>query len=134
MPDVSKLLKDARRGAGLSQAALAERLGISQAAVAKLERPGANPTVETLDRVLWAAGQRLVLSVAPRSTGVDESLIRRQLERTPAERIAGIEEMYRTAQWLRGAATTGDADAHGERPRAGSTSGPRAAAGARGAP
>ncbi len=36
---------------GWSQAAIAERLGISQQAYAKLERPGANPELETLIRV-----------------------------------------------------------------------------------
>lgn len=102
--DVPRLLKDARRRAGLSQAALARRLGVSQAAIAKLERPGANPTVETLDRVLSATGRRLTLSASPRpKVGVDESLIRRQLELTPAQRIVGIEEMYRQAQLLAGA-------------------------------
>jgi transcriptional regulator with XRE-family HTH domain len=101
---VHLLLKQARREAGLSQADLARRLGVSQVAVAKLERPGANPTVDTLDRALWAAGWRLALDVTPRRAGgVDESLIRRQLELTPAERIAGIEETYRQARALQSA-------------------------------
>jgi transcriptional regulator with XRE-family HTH domain len=91
---VASLLREARRSAGLTQADLARRLGISQAAVAKLERPGANPTVDTLDRALWATGHRLALDAQPRSAGVDESLIRRQLELSPAERIHGIESMY----------------------------------------
>jgi transcriptional regulator with XRE-family HTH domain len=102
---VPELLKDARRQAGLSQADLARRLGVSQAAVAKLERPGANPTVDTLDRVLWAAGHQLTFSSSVRPAGgVDESLIRRQLELTPAERIAGIEEMHRQMHALTEAA------------------------------
>jgi transcriptional regulator with XRE-family HTH domain len=78
----------------MTQADLAGRLQVSQAAVAKLERPGANPTVDTLDRVLWATGHRLLLEAEPRSPGVDESLIRKQLELTPAQRIRGIETMY----------------------------------------
>jgi transcriptional regulator with XRE-family HTH domain len=94
------LLRDARRRAGLTQADLAARLGISQAAVAKLERPGANPTVDTLDRALWATGHRLTLDAPERGHGVDESLIRRQLELSPAERIRGIESMYAEAQAL----------------------------------
>ena len=53
-PDL--LIRDARRAAGLTQAELAARLGISQSAIAKLEREGSNPTVETLDRVLRAHG------------------------------------------------------------------------------
>ncbi len=92
--NIPALLRDARRAANLTQADLAGRLGISQAAVAKLERPGANPTVETLERAVWATGRRLLLGTEARDSGVDESLIRRQLELTPAERIRGIEEMY----------------------------------------
>ncbi len=92
--DVPALLRGARQRTGLTQADLARRLGVSQVAVAKLERPGANPTVDTLDRALWATGHRLTLDAAARSPGVDESLIRRQLELSPAERIRGIESMY----------------------------------------
>lgn len=90
----ASLLREARRRAGLTQAELAKRLGISQAAVAKLERPGANPTVDTLDRALWATGHQLMLDAPARGRGVDESLIRRQLELSPAERIRGIESMH----------------------------------------
>lgn len=90
-PDL--LIRDARRAAGLTQAELAERLGVSQSAVAKLEREGANPTVGTLDRVLRATGHRLQLIAPAWSDGVDESLIRQALERTPAERIKCVERM-----------------------------------------
>jgi transcriptional regulator with XRE-family HTH domain len=50
------LVRDARRAAKLTQAELAQRLGMSQPAIAKLERPDANPTVRTSDRVLRATG------------------------------------------------------------------------------
>ncbi len=96
----STLLKHARHRAGLTQAELAQRLGVSQVAVAKLESPRANPTVDTLDRALWAMGHRLTLDAPERTPGVDESLIRQQLERSPAERIRGIEAMYAQAQQL----------------------------------
>ncbi len=92
--NIPALLRAARRAANLTQADLAGRLGISQAAVAKLERPGTNPTVETLERAVWATGRRLLLATEARGAGVDESLIRHQLELTPAERIRGIETMY----------------------------------------
>jgi predicted RNase H-like HicB family nuclease/DNA-binding XRE family transcriptional regulator len=49
----------ARQEAELSQAALGKRLGISQQAVAKLEQPGANLTIETLERVARALGKSL---------------------------------------------------------------------------
>jgi transcriptional regulator with XRE-family HTH domain len=85
------LVRDARQAAKLSQAELAQRLGMSQPAIAKLERPGANPTVRTLDRVLRATGHRLQLIAPVWSTGVDVSLIRGQLALAPAERLRRLE-------------------------------------------
>jgi transcriptional regulator with XRE-family HTH domain len=99
MSAAASLLKDARLRVGLTQAELGRRLGISQAAVARLERPGANPTVATLEKALWATGHRLVLD-APTRQGVDESLIRRHLELPPAERLRSIETMYAEAREL----------------------------------
>jgi len=85
------LIRHARGAAGLTQAQLAKRLDLSQPAIGKLERPGANPTVRTLDRVLRATGHHLELSASPWSSGVDESLIRKQLELPPAERLRALE-------------------------------------------
>lgn len=99
MSEAASLIRKARGEAGLSQAELGRRLGMSQAAIAKLERPGSNPTVDTLDDVLWATGHRLELGTSARQPGVDESLIRQQLELPPAERLrqldAQIHEMSR---------------------------------------
>jgi transcriptional regulator with XRE-family HTH domain len=76
MSEAATLLREARHAAGLTQAALAERLDVSQAAIAKLERKGANPTVRTLDNVLWATGHRLELRAAPaRRLDADESAL-----------------------------------------------------------
>lgn len=91
MSAAATLIRKARTDAGLSQAALAKRVGVSQAAIAKLERPGSNPTIDTLDDVLWAAGQRLGLTATERQPGVDESLIRQQLELSPAERLRQLD-------------------------------------------
>jgi transcriptional regulator with XRE-family HTH domain len=95
-----KLLADARRRAGLTQADLAKRLAISQAAVAQLERADSNPRLATLDRALRAAGFDLVVTTRPRQSAVDESLIRQQLELSPVERIHGLEAMYEQARNL----------------------------------
>lgn len=95
-----KLLAEARRRAGLTQADLAKRLAISQAAVAQLERPDANPRLATLDRALRATGVQLQLTTRTRAGGVDESLIRQQLELGPAERLRGLEAMYEQAREL----------------------------------
>lgn len=100
MSESGALLKQARRKAGLTQAQLARRLRVSQAAVAKLERPDANPTVRTLDNALWATGHRLTLGATPCRPGVDESLIRQHLELPPAQRLRGIETMFAQALML----------------------------------
>jgi transcriptional regulator with XRE-family HTH domain len=100
-----KLLADARRRAGLTQADLAKRLAISQAAVAQLERADSNPRLATLDRALRAAGVELVVTTRPRQSAIDESLIRQQLELNPAERVHGLETMYEQARKL---ATAGE--------------------------
>jgi transcriptional regulator with XRE-family HTH domain len=97
--EADALIRHARRAAGLTQAELARRLGTSQPSIVKLERPGANPTVRTLDRVLRATGHHLELSAPIWSSGVDESLIRKQLELQPAERLRQLER--HTAQMRR---------------------------------
>ena len=52
-------LRWARGDAGLTQAELAERAGVSQPAIAQIENPDANPTVGTLIKVADALGFRL---------------------------------------------------------------------------
>jgi len=56
---VAVQIRWARQGAGLTQAALATRAGVSQQQIAKLERPGENPTLNTLTRVAAALGVAL---------------------------------------------------------------------------
>lgn len=58
----------ARRAAGLTQAQLARRAGVSQQQIAKLEHPDANPTVGTLARVARALGAELVVGLGPMVT------------------------------------------------------------------
>jgi transcriptional regulator with XRE-family HTH domain len=80
--------------AGLTQAELAARAGVPQPTIARLERPGSNPTVRTLDRVLRAAGHRLEVAAGPALPEVDETLIAARLRLTPAERLASFERDY----------------------------------------
>lgn len=104
-------LKEARRKAALTQTGLAERLGKSQATVASLERPGANPTVSTLDDALRATGHRLELRAVRHTPSVDETLIARNLRLTPAERLAAFETAQREVSALRGRARRARRDA-----------------------
>jgi transcriptional regulator with XRE-family HTH domain len=92
------LVAEARRGAGITQTELARRLGTTQSAIARLERPGSNPTVAQLDRAIAGAGRRLELTVVSPSGNVDESLIVEQLKLTPAERLRAFEAAYADAR------------------------------------
>ena len=50
---------------GLTQAELAERMGTTQSAIARIEGGGTRPTLETLEKLARAVGQDLVLGVGP---------------------------------------------------------------------
>jgi transcriptional regulator with XRE-family HTH domain len=52
-------LRQARHHAGLTQAELARRAGVSRQQVAKVERPDSNPTLATLERLAQVLGLRL---------------------------------------------------------------------------
>jgi len=66
--DSASAIRAARRRAGLTQARLAARAGTSQATLSAYENGRKQPSVETLDRLLAAAGARL--EVAPRRVPV----------------------------------------------------------------
>ncbi len=53
----------ARTRAGLTQAELAERMGTSQSAVARLESGKARPSVATLEKLAAATGSRLRIAL-----------------------------------------------------------------------
>lgn len=76
--DLAQLVYDLRQQSGLTQTALAERMGTTQSAVARLEGGGTNPTVELLHRLGNALGIRLLLSVddggEPRSIPVSGAI------------------------------------------------------------
>jgi predicted RNase H-like HicB family nuclease/DNA-binding XRE family transcriptional regulator len=60
---VKLALRWARLRAGLTQAELARRAGLSQPAVARLEDPDHNPTLDMLERVATALGARLEVEI-----------------------------------------------------------------------
>ncbi len=63
--DFAITLTKARKSLNLTQKDLAEKLGISQPYVAKLEGGEANPTLSTIGRLLAAINLRLVTGTAP---------------------------------------------------------------------
>jgi transcriptional regulator with XRE-family HTH domain len=58
-------VRAARKRAGVSQVELAERAGMSQPSIARLERGLVSPTVITLDRIARALGTELVVDFDP---------------------------------------------------------------------
>jgi transcriptional regulator with XRE-family HTH domain len=52
-----------RTEAGLTQAELAEKMGTTQSAIARMEGGGTRPTLETLERIAVAVGGELVVGV-----------------------------------------------------------------------
>lgn len=60
-----ELLREARRRAGLSQAALAQRAGITQSVVSAYENSARQPSLPTLARLIGAAGLELDVRVQP---------------------------------------------------------------------
>lgn len=100
--DIHALLSYARAKAGLTQHALADRLGTSQSTIARLERGEGNPTLETISRFLTATGVTLRCDLTPIPTsdptvdayksGVDRTLLRANLQRSVEERLRMNEE------------------------------------------
>ncbi len=76
MRTAPEMIRRARREAGLTQAELARRAGTSQSAVAAYESGTKNPTVETLERLLRAAGRHLRSVPAPTRTKRSSRLAR----------------------------------------------------------
>lgn len=84
--NAARAVRYARRRAGLTQRALAEKAGVPQPAIARIERGTVTPRIDTVLNLMEAAG--FTLEVAPViGEGVDRSLIRAALERMPEDRI-----------------------------------------------
>jgi len=98
------LLQEARRRSGLTQAELANRAGVPQSTVAKIERGRRDPSLSTLERLVRAAGLELRIQLAPRDDH-DLQLIDGMLDLTPEERLASLEHQlaaFSNVEVLRG--------------------------------
>jgi transcriptional regulator with XRE-family HTH domain len=97
--EASALIRQARLAAGFTQAELAERTGVRQPEIARLESTGANPRIGTLKRVVAATGQSLTLGLDP-TGGVDETMIAENLRMSAGERLRQFEAAYRSVSDL----------------------------------
>jgi uncharacterized protein len=86
--DAGELIRATRRRHGLSQQRLALRTGTRQSAISRLERGDVSPSVDTLNLLLNAMGERLELGGAPLEREYDPLHRRAQAERSPEERLA----------------------------------------------
>jgi transcriptional regulator with XRE-family HTH domain len=89
--DVRRLVRDARKRAGLTQSELAFLVQTSQTAISRLERGLGWPNLFTLVTVLDAAGAELVLQARPDGDALERSLSRvAPLRRPPrVKRLSG---------------------------------------------
>ena len=56
---------DARRSTGISQKELAEKTGIAQGDISKLENGNGNPSIRTLQRLAKGMGMKLKIEFVP---------------------------------------------------------------------
>jgi transcriptional regulator with XRE-family HTH domain len=99
--ELGELIRECRREAGLSQAALAAALGTKQSVVSRWERGHETPRADTLAAILRACGYEADVVIRPRDTGVDRAQIRNMLRMTPDQRLqssANVSRMLATAR------------------------------------
>jgi transcriptional regulator with XRE-family HTH domain len=83
----SAFLKLARLEAGLSQRELAERAGVSQSEIARIESGQREPSIPTLQRILSGAGKELRFRLAELDDH-DRVLAARHASRSKSEKAA----------------------------------------------
>lgn len=94
------LLRDARQRAGLSQRDLAKRARTAQSVVARVERGQTSPSLDTLTRLLQAAGFDYKPAMTPLpiddpviaayKTDIDRSLLRENAGRSVDVRVRAL--------------------------------------------
>ncbi len=106
-PRCGPLVRETRRRHGIDQAELARRLGTSQAAISRVERDLVSPSLATLNRIMEAMGQTLLVSTtplnqpAPGGGNVSILELRADYERlSPAERLDQAAELSAIATEL----------------------------------
>jgi transcriptional regulator with XRE-family HTH domain len=84
---VDELIRQTRERRGISQRSLALRAATDQAAISRIERGEVSPSVDTVERLLAAMGERLRWDAEPLEGTHDPVHLRAALRRSPAERL-----------------------------------------------
>jgi transcriptional regulator with XRE-family HTH domain len=93
------LLLMAREEAGISQRDLAERAGVAQSEIARIESGNREPSIPTLQRILAGAGLELRFRLAPIDEH-DQVLVSRQARSSGQEkRAAAARHAHNVAQF-----------------------------------
>ena len=108
--NVGGLFRDIRDRSALTQRDLAERVGTSQSAIARLEQGASNPTIDTLERTAAAAGFAVRIALVPLPSrdpvierykqDVDRTLLRENLRKSIDERIRTLGEWQEAGRVL----------------------------------
>jgi len=80
-----RLVQEGRRRTGVTQAELAARAGTTQSAIARFESAKANPSWDSVIRLLRLLGFEPEIRLSPQTT--DWSLARQSLKLSPDERV-----------------------------------------------
>lgn len=105
MHGAGSIIREARVAAGVTQAELARRMGITQPSVARIEAAGDNVTVSTLKRAAAALDRAVILQVtAPPDSGIDESQLRELIKLSPEQRLHAFTASHRNLARLEAAA------------------------------
>lgn len=84
---IGGVIREARRRNRVSQRTLALRAGTDQAAISRIERGKVSPSMETVERLLAALGERLPLDPIPLERDYDPLHMKATLRRSPEERL-----------------------------------------------
>ena len=76
MSAAGELVREMRLRRTMSQRELAELAGTRQAAISRIERGLVSPSVDTLERIVEAMGERLVMSTEARDSAQSAGLSR----------------------------------------------------------
>ena len=103
-----RLVREARKRAGLTQWALSQRAGVAQSTVARIESGVRSPSTDMVERLVRAAGFEVRVALGepdPQTT----SILERNLRQTPAARLANALRATRFVQKARASlGTSGD--------------------------
>jgi transcriptional regulator with XRE-family HTH domain len=91
---IASIVREARRRAGLTQAALAKKAGVPKSTVGRIESGARTPSVALVERLVQAAGLEVTVSLFETDPGTD-SMFERTLRRSPAQRLADATRVAR---------------------------------------